>query len=385
MIPARGGSKGIPGKNLARVGGRRLVERAIDAALGAEHVDRVVVSTDDRAIAAVAERAGAEVVERPDEFSGDTATSESALLHALDAVGATDTDVMAFLQCTSPFVRASDVDAVVRPVLEDHADSTFAATSFHGFVWRPATDEAGAEGVNHDSSFRPRRQDRDPEHLETGAVYASVVGPFRQHGHRFHGRIVSVPLDARRSIEIDEPADLELARAMARVLDGNRFPLSEAPRLVALDFDGVFTDNRVIVDERGVESVVCHRGDGHGLSALQRHCDVVVLSTEVNPVVSARCDKLGLPVVQGLGDGKVRALKRYVAERGHGLDDVVFVGNDVNDLECLRIVGTPVAVADAVPEVLDEAVWTLRLPGGAGALRELCDAILPLFTRSRGD
>lgn len=221
VIPARGGSKGIPGKNVAEVGGVPLVARAVRACLGALHVTRVAVSTDDAAIAAAARSAGAEVVERPAELGSDEASSESALLHALDRLEerhGEPVDVLVFVQCTSPFVTAEEVDETVLAVVREGADSAFTAVPFHGFLWS-AGPGAGpghrAHGVNHDSAVRQRRQDRAPEYLESGAVYAMRADGFRRHGHRFFGRTQLVPTAPERAVEIDEPGDLDRARALA--------------------------------------------------------------------------------------------------------------------------------------------------------------------------
>lgn len=147
-------------------------------------------------------------------------------------------------------------------------------------------------------------------------------------------------------------------------------------RMVVFDFDGVFTDDRVYVAEDGRESVVCSRGDGLGVARLRQHgVRMAVLSTESNPVVSARCRKLGLHCRQGLED-KGTALRVLVSEFGVDLAQVVFVGNDVNDLDCLRLARIGVAVADARPEVLALADWVLRCAGGRGAVRELCELVI---------
>ena len=147
-------------------------------------------------------------------------------------------------------------------------------------------------------------------------------------------------------------------------------------RLLVLDFDGVLTDNRVWVFEDGREAVACNRSDGLGLSLLKRgHIDVIVLSTETNPVVSARCQKLGLDCFQGLQD-KAVVLQDLVAERGLDMSQVAYVGNDVNDLECLHLAGYSIVVADAHPTMFDEADLVLNKKGGQGAVRELCDMLL---------
>lgn len=144
-------------------------------------------------------------------------------------------------------------------------------------------------------------------------------------------------------------------------------------RLVAFDFDGVFTDNTVLVSEDGRESVRCWRGDGLGLRRLERvGLGAVILSTEPNPVVAVRAEKLRIPCRHGLDD-KLGALRRLAAEGGFGLDAVAYVGNDVNDRACLEAVAVPVVVADAHADVLPLAVYRTHTPGGRGAVREVCD------------
>jgi YrbI family 3-deoxy-D-manno-octulosonate 8-phosphate phosphatase len=146
-------------------------------------------------------------------------------------------------------------------------------------------------------------------------------------------------------------------------------------KLVAFDFDGVFTDNRVWVFQDGREAVVCSRGDSMGLSLLRRHgIHLVVISTETNPVVRARCRKLKIPAVTGCDD-KLAALKRLCRRLGVALEDAAFFGNDINDADCLRAVGLPVVPADAHPAVVPLARLRTRALGGNGAVRELCDRV----------
>jgi N-acylneuraminate cytidylyltransferase len=373
VIPARGGSKGVPGKNLARIGGLPLVARAVRAALAARRITRVVVSTDDAAIAVAATEAGAVVVQRPADLAGDSATSESALLHALDARShGSEPDIVVMIQATSPFVTAAELDALVEAV-DAGADSAFTAAPFHGFVWRDAAD---ARGVNHDPSGRPRRQDREPEWLETGAAYAMRTAGFRTFGHRFFGRIVAVPTDPARVLEIDEPADLQRARALSHLLDADARPVRGDVDAVVLDFDGTQTDDRAWLAADGSERVAVHRGDGMGVAAMRRAgLPVLILSTEVNPVVAARAAKLGVECRHGI-NRKGEELGSWLAERGLTPSRVLYLGNDVNDLPCFAQVGWPVAVASAQESVRAAARAVTTVPGGHGAVREIASWIL---------
>jgi YrbI family 3-deoxy-D-manno-octulosonate 8-phosphate phosphatase len=148
-----------------------------------------------------------------------------------------------------------------------------------------------------------------------------------------------------------------------------------AVRLAAFDFDGVFTDNHVFVFEDGREAVRCYRGDGIGLARLkQLGVHLVILSTEVNPVVTARARKLGVRCVQGLAD-KRAALDQVLREAGVSLAETVYVGNDLNDLACLEAAGVPIVVQDAHPSVLPYGLYQTQRAGGQGAVREVCDLI----------
>lgn len=217
VIPARGGSKGVPGKNLAEVAGVPLVVRAVQACRGAATVTDVVVSTDAGPIADAARAAGADAIRRPAAISGDTASSEAAVLHALDAfeeLHSLTVDVVLLVQCTSPFLTSSDVESVAAAVASGAADSALTVAPFHGFLWREAADGAGS-GVNHDKAVRPRRQDRPQDLLETGAAYAMDAAGFRTARHRFFGRTLPVATDPARVLEIDDPHDLARARLLA--------------------------------------------------------------------------------------------------------------------------------------------------------------------------
>ncbi|MFC3578430.1 acylneuraminate cytidylyltransferase [Streptomyces yaanensis] len=411
VIPARGGSKGVPAKNLLPVGGVPLVARAVRECRASRLVTDVVVSTDDQAIAAAAREAGAEVVLRPAAIAGDTATSEAAVLHAMDAHEAlhgAPVDVVLLVQCTSPFIVREDIDGVAGAIVENGADTAVTVAPFHGFIWRDSEDAAdevaagsvteaeaavgGGYGVNHDKSFRPRRQDRPQDLLETGAAYAMDAPGFRKHQHRFFGRTELVRTDPARVLEIDDPHDLARARALAPLFDADlpqaldsaraggtpigSLPTADDIDAVVLDFDGTQTDDRVLIDADGKEFVSVHRGDGLGIAALRKSAlKMLILSTEQNPVVAARARKLQIPVLHGI-DRKDLALKQWCEEQGIAPERVLYVGNDVNDLPCFALVGWPVAVASAHDVVRGAARAVTTVPGGDGAIREIAGWIL---------
>jgi YrbI family 3-deoxy-D-manno-octulosonate 8-phosphate phosphatase len=150
-------------------------------------------------------------------------------------------------------------------------------------------------------------------------------------------------------------------------------------RAIAFDFDGVFTDNRVYVMQNGDEAVVCDRSDGMGISMLHKAgIQMVIISTEENFVVSARGAKIGVEVLQGIDD-KLPVFESWVSTNNLNLGEVAFVGNDINDAECLRAAGLGIVVADAYQIAIDSSDMQLERDGGRGAVRELADMLLPLL------
>jgi N-acylneuraminate cytidylyltransferase len=218
IIPARGGSKGIPRKNLRFLAGKPLIAHTIEQALQARLVDRVLISTDDDEIAVVSEQYGAEVIWRPTDISGDAASSELALLHAIDYLRETEgyrPALVVFLQCTAPLTIPEDIDGTVRTLVEENADSALAVTPFHFFLWR--RDKSGdAVGINHDKRLRPLRQEREPQFLETGAVYVMRTQGFKRAKHRFFGKTAMYVMPPERCLEVDEPVDFRIAEALMR-------------------------------------------------------------------------------------------------------------------------------------------------------------------------
>ena len=213
IIPARGGSKGIPRKNLIPVAGKPLIAWSIEAALASATVNRVVVSTDDDEIAAVSESYGGEIIRRPLELANDTASSESALVHVLETLAQREQyepDLIVFLQATSPYRLAADIDNAVNLLRQGNYDSLFSACPEH-FTgrWRLDEDEC-AHPVNFDPANRPRRQDSHIEYLENGSIYVFKPQVLKETGTRMAGRIGIYPMPVERSFQIDAPEDIEL-------------------------------------------------------------------------------------------------------------------------------------------------------------------------------
>jgi len=396
LIPARGGSKGIPRKNIRDFAGYPLVAWSIAAGLKSELITRVIVSTDDEKIAAVAREYGAETpFLRPEEFAQDNTTDLPVFEHALEWLRANENyvpDVVVQLRPTSPIRPRGLVDDAIRTLLaHEEADcvrGVVTAGQNPHKMWRLPEGEHGpmqnlldVEGIAE--PYNAPRQSLPPVYWQTGHIDAIRTTSILQKKSLTGDIIYPIIIDSRYTVDIDNLQDwaryehLVMTGGLDYVSPGRpRRPMPEKIELLVMDFDGVLTDNRVWVNQDGVEEVAANRSDSYGLGLLRRAgVETLVISKEVNPVVAARCNKMKVPYLQGIDD-KETALQTHLAENGIETANVVFVGNDVNDLPAFHVAGWSVAVADALPEVVREADYVLSKPGGHGAIRELCDLIL---------
>ena len=396
IIPARGGSKGIPRKNIRNFAGYPLIAWSIAAAKQSSLVIRVIVSTDDEEIAAVGREWGAETpFLRPSELAQDNSTDLPLFEHALKWLAENENykpDVVIQLRPTSPIRPRRLIDDAVK-ILLDHAD----ADCVRGVVpagqnphkmWRfdnatqPMRPLLTIDGIAE--PYNAPRQILPPVYWQTGHIDAIRVSTIHNK-HSLTGDVIyPLVIDSKYTVDIDNLSDWakyeSLVYSGLEMVSpgGARRPMPKSIKLIVSDFDGVITDGRVWTDENGHETVAASRSDSMRVAELRRRgVEVVILSSEVNSVVSARAKKMGVDAVHGIGlSQKGDALKQLLAEKKLDASEVVYVGNDFNDLPCFEIAGWSVAVADAYPEVLRAADFVLNKPGGYGAVRELCDLVL---------
>ncbi|NYJ30010.1 acylneuraminate cytidylyltransferase [Galbitalea soli] len=379
IIPARGGAVGRLGADLVRVGGATLIARAIRAARGSAAVDRVVVSTDDPVVAAEARASGAEVLVRPAELAAAPAGVEQLLLQVLDALGE-QPGILVVLQSTSPFIAPTDLDAAITRVAARECDVVLSAVPTRSFLWRAGA--RGLEPLGHSPAAGSRREEAPAQFEETGAFAVLDARGFRRARHLRFGTVAVQPVDPRRAMEVVDDADLSIAQALAPV-----FASDERVDVDALvtDFDGVHTDDRVSIGGDGLERVTTSRSDGMGMEFLRTAgYPLLIVSKETNRVVTARARKLHVDVRQGVDD-KAAVLEAWAKTRGLSLDRIAYIGNDLNDLASMGLVGWPVAVADAHPEVIRAARIVLTRPGGHGAIREFAERMLRTRTAASGE
>jgi YrbI family 3-deoxy-D-manno-octulosonate 8-phosphate phosphatase len=395
IVPARGGSKSIPRKNIRLFVGYPLIAYSIAAGLQAETVTRVLVTTDDEEIAEVARRFGGETpFLRPAELAGDRTLDLPVFQHTLTWLAEHENyhpDAIVHLRPTTPVRPPGLVDRAVHILLaHPTADSVRGITPAHQNpfkMWllegedkpiRPLTIVPGIE-----EPYNAPRQTLPPVYSHTGLIDAMRPDTILKLNSMSGQTILPVLFDPVYSADLDTLDDWQ--RAEERVMNGGpvmvwpghpRRVMPGKIQLLVLDFDGVLTDNRVWVDQDGREMVTANRSDSLGVNLLrQAGVETVVISKEINPVVAARCRKMNIACIQGEDDKEI-ALKKLLAERGVDPPNAVYCGNDVNDLPCFPLVGWAVAVADAMPEVVRQADYLLTRSGGGGAVRELCDLIL---------
>lgn len=401
LIPARGGSKGIPRKNIRNFAGYPLIAWSIAAGLQSELVTRVLVSTDDEEIAGVAREFGAQTpFLRPRELAQDNTTDLPVFEHALGWLKEKEgylPDVVVQLRPTSPVRPRGMVDEAVR-ILLAHEE----AECVRGVVpagqnphkmWRLPHGENGpmknlleVEGMAE--PYNAPRQSLPPVYWQTGHIDAIRVSTIAGK-HSLTGDVIyPLLVDPRYTVDIDTLSDWARYEALVysgleMVIPGDqpKRPMPETIKLLVLDFDGVVSNNLVWTDQDGREMVAASRSDSLLIQPLrEKGVETIILSSEINPVVAARAKKMGVEAVQGLGlQAKGQELKRLLEEKQVHPAHVVYVGNDVNDLPCFEVAGWSVAVADAYPEVIRAADFVLSKPGGSGAVRELCALILKNF------
>lgn len=395
IIPARGGSKGIPRKNILDFADYPLIVYSITAAKQSKTVTRTIVSTDDEEIAAVARSCGAETpFLRPIEYAQDGTTDLPVFQHALKWLKEKEgylPDVVVQLRPTSPIRPVNCVDDAVNLLLSHpEADSVRGIVEadqcpYKMWLLDPKSGHMnpliGVEGVPE--AYNAPRQQLPKTYWQIGHIDAIRSQVILEQNSMSGKAILPLIMDPRYTVDIDTMRDWQQAEWLVRegVLNmvdpaKQRRSFPSKVSLMVMDFDGVLTDNRVWVNDKGEEMIAANRSDSLGLSLLRENkgIEFLVISKERNLVVEARCRKIKVPVLQAVDD-KAAALNQVIREKSLKPSEVIYVGNDTNDLPCFSIAGFTVAPADSHPEVLRRADLILTQNGGHGAIRELCDIL----------
>lgn len=383
FIPVRGGSKSIPLKNIKPINGKPLVYWTVKAACGCKFIDRVFISTDSNKIRETIEDfktgietdlfAKAEVIARSAESASDTASTESAMLEFAKNY---DFDNIILIQATSPLLQREDLDKGFEAFAEEGTDSVLSVVKHKRFHWENSGD-GYAHPINYDVFHRPRRQEFSGYFVENGAYYISSKAGLIKSQNRISGNIKAVEMNEDTFFEIDEPGDWVIVEALMRKngisAPGNIHKI----KMFLTDCDGCLTDGGMYYSEKGDELKKFNTRDGMGFSFLRESGIITGIITSENVDLNRRrAKKLKLPILEAGCKDKVEAVKKYCQLYGISLEEVCYIGDDLNDLEVIKMVGYGCCPADAVSEVKKAAKYVAISKGGQGVIREIADRIL---------
>jgi len=372
LIPLRGGSKSIPDKNIRPIAGKPLCAWVLDAACGSGIFDQVVVSTDSQRISDVVHGLGLEVkiIERPPELATDLASTESVMQHAAQELFF---DVLVTIQATSPLVTVDDFIAARQEFMSKHFDSLLTAVRVKRFFWQ---DDGTA--INYQPLERPRRQDFNGTLMENGAFYFTKREILQQYGCRLGGRVGIYEMPPHAAIEIDEPDDWHVVERLLNMRNHEKFRQKMGDiKLLVVDVDGTLTDAGMYYSAEGEQLKKFNTRDAKGLELVRKSgIEVAFMTAENSPIVTARANKLGIGrCFVGVRD-KWATLSALRSDLGVDLEQVAYIGDDVNDLACLKVAGFAACPSDAVTEVRAAVHYISPLNGGHGAVRDICELIL---------
>lgn len=384
FIPVRGGSKSIPLKNIKPIAGKPLVYWTVRAACHCAAIDQVYVATDSEKIKEIVEsfKQGGEaalfekvvVIGRSAESASDTASTESAMLEF--AVNY-DFDTIALIQATSPLLKGEDLNRGFAAYAEKGTDSVLSVVRQKRFHWE--TGENGyAYPTNYDVFHRPRRQEFNGYFVENGAFYITSRERLLATKNRVSGNIKTVEMEEDTFFEIDEPSDWVIIEALMRK---NGICAPECPwskiKMVLTDCDGCLTDGGMYYSENGDEMKKFNTRDGMAFAMLrERGILAGIITSESVELNRRRADKLKLDIFESGCKDKLAAIRRLCAQYGVAMENVAYLGDDINDLEAIRMVGMGCCPADAIVSVRKAARYVCHVQGGHGALREVADVLL---------
>jgi len=376
LIPARGGSKSIPLKNIKMLCGKPLIYWALDAAVNSGCFERIYVSTDDFRIKNAVkdyDNEMVQIVNRSPHTATDDATTESVMIefanqHAFDEI--------CLIQPTSPLITPREIQEGINKFINLQADSLLSCIRQKRFYWK--VDKLGfAKPLNYDPKKRPLRQDWNGTLVENGAFYITHKKGLLENKSRLYGKIAFYEMDEQSFVELDEPADWDFVESI--LLERNRkcWYATNKIKLVLTDVDGCLTDAGMYYGESGDETKKFNTRDGMGFELLKKHGYLVgIITSEDTNLVKRRGVKLKADLVRQGVKNKYDELKGILAEYGFRREEVAFLGDDLNDLEILKAVGFSACPADAHQKIQKIVKYQCIKKGGEGAFRELSDLII---------
>lgn len=377
FIPVRGGSKSIPLKNIKSLCGKPLVCWNIEALEQCKYVDEIVVATDSDKIEEVVisnNYIKTKVYRRSTENASDTASTESVMLEYIHNAQLSDDDIFLLAQATSPLTEALHFTEALLMFNEGRYDSVLSCVRNYRFFWN-----ADGTSLNYDYNNRPRRQNFSGMLMENGAFYINRVKNIVNSNNRLSGSIGIYEMPEYTATEIDEPDDwIVMEKLMQKHLLSKK--VKQDIKLFLCDVDGTLTDGGMYYSEDGNELKKFDTRDGMGFQLLREvGIKTGIITSEITKIVEKRANKLKVDFLcQGrCSEGKLNAAKDVCSKIGVSLNEVAYIGDDINCLELLTSVGLAACPFDAqnvikaIPGIL-----VMSKKGGSGCVREFIETIL---------
>lgn len=378
FVPVRGGSKGIPLKNIKPFCGKPLVYWVLSAASECPLITRIYVSTDSTDIARTVDSLGfekVEVVHRGEETASDMASTESAMSEFIPSVP--DFGHIVLIQATSPLLTTIDLTKGLEKYFEQGFDSLLSVVRQKRFIWKD--DLQGAQPENYDVFRRPRRQDWEGFLVENGAFYITSKTAFLKTGSRLSGKTGTYEMADYTYFEIDSHEDWWISEGLKyRQLKAIAQEKKTKINLLVCDVDGVLTDAGMYYSTQGAELKKFNTRDGMGISLLRKTgVSVMFLTSEENDTIRNRAKKLQIEYLFMGATDKLSTLQEFFHQHPeYSFETTAYVGDDLNDLECMRRTRISYAPADAHSAVKNDADIVCNTNGGEGCVREVCELLM---------
>ena len=382
LMPLRGGSKSIPGKNIGNIAGRPLFAWSLEQAIASGCFDAVHVATDSAQIRQAVEQRCPEAIlfGRTAASAADTAGTELVMEEFQAQVAF---DVLCLIQATSPLTRARHFREAKAQFEAERLDSLATVAPMRRLFW-----SAEGQPLNYDPANRPRRQDMAGQLTENGAFYFTRREILSRCRARLGGKIGLYEMPEASLLEVDEPVDWAAAEhLLLEELAAIRIEQRRTIKALALDVDGTLTDGGMYYGAEGEAMKKFDTRDAHGLLLLREQgLRLAVITGERSPAVAARMKKLGIDEYHpGIKD-KLPVLQGLAAKWSIPLANIAYMGDDLGDRECLLKAGFSLCPANAVPAIRALCDFTAKTAAGAGAVREACDLIAKLnASQPRGE
>ncbi|XDZ63096.1 acylneuraminate cytidylyltransferase [Alphaproteobacteria bacterium LSUCC0396] len=377
FIPVRCGSKSIPLKNIKVFCGKPLIYWNLEALQNSSNIDKIFVAVDCEAIKCVINSFGfskVQIYDREAQNAGDAASTESVMLEFILKHSFKSSDLFILLQATSPFTQTKDVDEAIKTLKRKKADSLLTCVRTKRFFWK----EDGTP-YNYDQKNRPRRQDFDGIFMENGAIYINSIANIKNDKNRLSGKVAIHEMEAFTAVEIDEEDDWKIAEILM-----DKHILSKRPKqnikIFLCDVDGTLTDAGMYYGENGEEFKKFNTHDGKGFELLRKAgIKTGIITSENTKIVENRAKKLNVDYLyQGLdAKGKLEIAKEICRKDGITLNNVAYIGDDVNCRELLQSVSIAACPEDAINDIkMIPNIINLTKKGGEGAVREFIDLLI---------